>query len=192
MKTLGVPFTEQLSPLDLATNSVHFWEFSPTKKVPVLVDGDTTIWDSLAILEYVAERFSDLPWWPSDRVTRGVARSVAQEMHSGFPALRDECPMNMQRAPAAIAVSDACRVDIDRIETMMQRCYDGHDGDFLFDQFCIADAMLAPVANRVRVYELSEHPAVMKFCDSVEALPAWRQWAHEAAEEPWVCDAVEI
>ncbi|MEL6868842.1 MAG: glutathione S-transferase family protein [Pseudomonadota bacterium] len=192
LRVFNVPFTEQMSPFEMATNSAHFSDFSPTKKVPVLVDGETTIWESLAILEYVAEMHPQHRWWPADRHARGVARAIAAEMHAGFLALRNECPMNMQRTPGSLAISDQCRIDVTRVETLMSQCFDAHAGPFLFDTFGIVDAMLAPVVNRVRAYELTQHPAVMRFCDAIEALPAWQQWQRESAAEVWVVDAVEL
>ncbi len=188
----NIEFEEELSRFDHSTMHAHFWKFSPTKKVPVLIDGELTVWDSLAILEYLAERFPEARLWPEDRSTRAHARSVANEMHSGFPALRAECPMNMARKPGALELSEECRTDIRRVETLMNDCYEEHGGPFLFGDFTIADAMYAPVVNRVRIYELSEHPAVMRFCASIEALPAWQQWAREGIGEPWICELVEF
>ncbi len=192
MKHHNIDFEEELSLFDHATMHEHFWKFSPTKKVPVLVDGPLTVWDSLAILEYLSELFPDAKLWPEQRSTRAHARSVSSEMHSGFPALRSECPMNMARSPGPLNLSDACRTDIRRIETLMDDCYRESEGPFMFGQFTIADAMFAPVVNRIRIYELSDHPAVIQFCDAIEALPAWQQWAKEGVNEPWIVELVEL
>ncbi|MEM7083292.1 MAG: glutathione S-transferase family protein [Pseudomonadota bacterium] len=192
MKTLGIPFTERLETFDHSTNHAHFRAFSPSKKVPVLQHETLTIWDSLAMCEYLAELFPQHALWPNDRTQRAVARSVANEMHSGFLALRTECPVNFARPVGALALSDDCHRDIKRIESLIDDCYASHQDDYLFGTFGIADAMLAPVVNRVRTYALTRHPAVMRFCDAIEALPAWQQWAKDGADEPWVCDIVEF
>ncbi len=192
LKHHNIPFEEELSQFDHSTMHAHFWKFSPTKKVPVLINGDLTVWDSLAILEYVAELYPDAKLWPEDQSARAHARCVSSEMHSGFPALRAECPMNMARKPGALILSEECQTDIRRIETLMHDCYAQYGGPFLFGEFTIADAMFAPVVNRVRTYELTEHPAVMRFCSAIESLSAWQQWAQEGADEPWICELVEI
>lgn len=192
MAVKQVPFEDEVAIFDNATTHPHFAKFSPTQKVPVLQHGETTIWDSLAILEYVAELYPDRGFWPEDRLTRAHARSVANEMHSGFPALRAECPMNMARTPAAIELSDACRTDIARVETLFADCLQQYGGPFLFGAFTIADAMFAPVVNRIRVYKLSEHPAVEAFCSAIEALPEWQTWDAAGKAEEWIVDWVEV
>ncbi len=192
LKHHNIEFEEELSRFDHSTMHAHFWNFSPTKKVPVLVHDGLTVWDSLAILEYIAECYPEAKLWPVQRSARARARSVSNEMHSGFLALRNECPMNMARPPRALELTQDCLIDIKRIETLFENCYREHDGEFLFDHFTIADAMFAPVVNRVRTYELSQHPAVLKFCNTIEAMPAWKQWAKEGYEEPWVCELVEF
>lgn len=192
MKVAGIDFEEVLSTFDHSTNHEHFWEFSPTKKVPVLVHDGQTIWDSLAILEFIAELYPDKNLWPKDQKQRAHARAVSHEMHSGFAAMRSECPMNMKRTPGAIELSDEVKADIKRIETIWADCLDQYAGPFLFGQFSIADAMYAPVVNRIHIYQLSSTEAVQRYSQAISSLPAWQQWEKEGKEEPWVCDAVEF
>lgn len=194
MTVKGIEFEEELSKFDHSTTPYHkhFWDFSPTKMVPVLKVNDATIWDSLAILEYLAECFPEHEFWPRDKMARAHARAVSSEMHSGFFALRNECPMNMARPSKAIQVSSECRADIARIEALFSDCYDLYGGPFLFGEFCIADAMYAPVVNRMRTYQLSDHPAATRFCEAIEALTAWQDWQAAGQAEPWVCEIAEV
>ncbi|WP_282606583.1 glutathione S-transferase family protein [Pelagibius sp. Alg239-R121] len=191
MKVKEVEFKETLSLFDEATDQAHFLEFSPTKKVPVLKDGETTIWESLAILEYLADLFPGLDFWPKERIARAQARSISSEMHAGFGALRIECSMNMRREVRAIDVSDAARKDVARIEAIWQGCLDSSGGPFLFGDFCNADAMFAPVVNRLHRYELSRADAVTKYSEAMTALPAWQEWEAAGKAEPWIVEADE-
>lgn len=192
LKAAEIPFEEELSLFDMSTMHEHFWKFSPTKKVPVLVHDGLTVWDSLAILEYLAELYPHKGLWPSDREMRAHARCVSNEMHSGFPALRAECPMNMSRTPGAISLSDEAKTDIKRVETIWLECLDRYDGPFLFGAFTIADAMFAPVVNRMEIYELSDAPAVRAYSDAITGLSAWQEWAADGRAEPWICEDVEV
>lgn len=191
LKVKEIPFKETLSPFDEATDSAHFLDFSPTKKVPVLKEGNTVIWESLAILEYLADLFPEKGFWPADRQARARARSISNEMHAGFAALRIECSMNMRREVRAIEVSDAVRRDVARIEAIWAECLAAFGGPFLFGEFCNADAMYAPVVNRLHRYELSRTPAVLAYSESMTALPAWQEWEAAGKAEPWIVEADE-
>ncbi len=191
LKVNRIDFDEQFSNFDHATNHAHFWDFSPTKKVPVLVIDGETIWDSLAILETLADTYPERLWWPSDRIIRSHARSVSAEMHSGFPFLRTECPMNMRRTPSAIELTNDCRADVKRIETLWEDCLNRYGGPFLFGKFSIADAMYAPVVNRFEVYMASQHPAVEAYSSTIKQLPAWQEGDAAARAETWVSELVE-
>jgi len=147
MKAKGVDFAETLVPFDDEGGNPKFREFSPTGKVPTLVDGDLTIWESLAILEYLHDKFPGHGFWPSDQKARALARAVANEMHGGFGGLRSQCPMNMRRELWAIEISDQTRKDVARIEILWADCLEKSGGPFLFGEFCNADAMFAPVVN---------------------------------------------
>jgi glutathione S-transferase len=191
MKAKGVAFEEFLIPFDDEGGNPKFKEFSPTGKVPVLVDGKTSIWESLSILEYLHDRYPRWGFWPSDDLTRAHARSVASEMHGGFGALRSACPMNLRRPVRAIEVSDAVRRDVARIEEIWSGCLEAHGGPFLYGEFCNADAMFAPVVNRLEKYALSDHPAVKSYSRAMKGLSAWQEWEAAALAEPWIVPADE-
>lgn len=192
MKAKGLDFEEELVLFDDESGNPKFREFSPTGKVPVLVHGEVRIWESLAILEYLSDAFPALGFWPSDTKARAHARSVAAEMHAGFMALRSQCPMNLRRPASAIEVSAATRADVARIEAIWDECLARSGGPFLFGEFCNADAMYAPVVNRLETYALSSHPAVVAYTAAMKALPAWREWERAAREEPWIVPSDEV
>lgn len=184
MKVAGIAFEEHLIPFEDEIGNPKIKAASPSGTVPVLVDGATVIPESLAILEYVAELAPAL--WPADRRARAEARAAASEMHAGFRALRTECPMNMARAVRPIAVSDAVRREVARIETLWDRALDASGGPFLFGAFSNADAMFAPVVNRLEIYALSDHEAVHRYTGVMKALPAWQDWETAGRAEPWI------
>ncbi|VAW46707.1 Glutathione S-transferase [hydrothermal vent metagenome] len=192
LKVKGIEFEEQLSAFDLATNHSHFWDFSPTKKVPVLKHGKETVWDSLAIMEYLADLFPEKQLWPDDMIIRAHARSIANEMHSGFMALRNECPMNMCRTPSTIELSVDAVADIKRIEIIWADCLNQYGGPYLFGEFSIADAMFAPVVNRLKIYQIPISDCTKNYCAVISELSAWQEWDRAAHDEPWVCENVEI
>ena len=192
MKAAGIAFRETVAPFDEPNHNRHFLEFSPSKKVPVLQHGDLTLWESLAIMEYVADLHPGSKLWPADVVERGKARAVSHEMHGGFAALRAECPMNMRRKIAAIPVSEAVRADVERIETIWAECLEASGGPFLFGSFSNADAMYAPVVNRFEVYELSSAAHVIAYSETMKSLPAWKDWAAASEAEPWTVVEEEV
>src|SRR5664279_2434255 len=167
--------------------------FSHSGKVPVLLDGDVTIWDSLAIIEYVAERFPEVRLWPEDRASRAHARSISAEMHSGFMALRNECGMNLHRPVGAVALSDEARADIARVQQIWTECREryGKLGPFLFGSFGGADAMFAPVVHRFRSYAIEVTPPVQAYMDAMTALPAFQQWTRDGLAETLVIPRFE-
>ncbi|NNF76941.1 MAG: glutathione S-transferase family protein [Rhizobiales bacterium] len=192
MKAAGIEFRETVVPFDEPNHNKHFLEFSPSKKVPVLQHGDLTLWESLAIMEYVADLHPDCNLWPDDVVQRGTARAVSHEMHGGFGALRAECPMNMRRKIAAIPVSEAVRADVARIETIWATCLEASGGPFLFGEFTNADAMYGPVVNRFEVYELSAARHVETYSQTMKSLPAWQEWSEASKAEPWTVEEEEV
>lgn len=196
LKAANIPFTEKLSRFDESTGHAHFIEFSPTKKVPALVIEQNgaptvTIPESLAILETIADLYPDRKLWPEDQLLRAQARALASEMHAGFMGLRSECPMNMRRTIKALEVSGAVTKDVKRIEQIWSSCLEQSGGPFLFGHFTIADAMFAPVVNRLEIYELSNHPAVLAYSNAMKGLPAWQEWLTEALKEPWIVEEDE-
>lgn len=192
MTVKGIAFTETLTPFDDEAGNPLFRAFSPTGMVPVLVDGTLTICDSLAILEYLAEKFPDAHLWPADMAMRALARSYAAEMHSGFAALRHVCRMNMHRKAAPIAVDDAVAGDVARIEEIWAECLERSGGPFLFGAFTNADAMFAPVVSRFEKYLLSDKAAVAAYSSAMRGLDAWRQWERAALAESWIVPADEV
>src|ERR1700736_757202 len=162
-------------------------------KVPVLIDGDVTIWDSLAIIEYLAERFPEKRLWPEDRAHRAHARSISAEMHSGFAALRNECGMNLHRPVGATELSADARANIARVQEIWTECRErfGRSGPFLFGAFGGADAMFAPVVHRFRTYAIPIAAEAKAYMETMMALPAFREWTKAGLAETIVIDRFE-
>lgn len=191
LKAAGIPFEERLIPFDFAAGNPEIKAVSPSGKVPLLVDGDLRIAESLAIIEYAAELFPDRPVWPKDRAARAMARSMSMQMATGFAALRSTCPMNLRRPKRAIPVSDEVREDVARIEEIWHSCLKSSKGPFLFGAFSAADAMFAPVVNRLDAYCLTDHPVTSTYIAAMKNHPGWRAWEEEARKEPWIVEEDE-
>lgn len=189
MKAAGIAFDEILIPLYEPGSSEAILKYSPAGKVPILHDGDFAVWDSLAILEYLAEKFPDAKLWPSDAQARARARSVSAEMHSGFQPLRQHCTMNLWLPVKARPMPDEVIANMRRIETIWADCRAayGQGGPFLFGpRFGNADAMYAPVVARFHNYGLPVSAETRAYMDAVMATPAWRAWFDAAMKETWV------
>lgn len=188
MRHLGIPFEEIVIPLAQENTRAEILRHSPSGKCPVLHDGKITVWDSLAILEYLAETNPQLPVWPRERPARAQARALAAEMHSGFMGLRSACPMNMRRAAARRELTEEARADTARLENAFAetRAAFGHGGPFLFGDFSAADAMFAPVVNRLHIYDVAVSDGTLSYMKAIMALPAWQEWQRQAQSEPWV------
>jgi glutathione S-transferase len=190
MTVAGIPFEETVVSLDDPDFKARVGQHSGTGKVPVLIDGEVRIWESLAILEYVAETHPEAELWPAGRAERAHARAVATEMHAGFAALRRALPMNMARPPAARPLGDEVRRDVVRIEAIWRTCRarfgEAAGGPFLFGRFGAADAMYAPVVSRFHTYAVEVGPDARRYMDAMMALPAWQAWTAAALREPWV------
>ena len=188
MKSAGIAFDEKVIPLYQPGSREQILRFSPAGKVPVLIDGDNAIWESLAILEYLAEKFPAAKLWPADVHARGVARSIAHEMHGGFQALRRNCPMNMWLPPKKRPQGEEVTAEVRRIETLWgeARARFGRGGPFLFGTFGAADAMYAPVVARLHNYGIEVGDGARAYMAAVMALPAWGEWREAALQEPWV------
>jgi glutathione S-transferase len=167
--------------------------YTHSGKVPALIDGDVTIWDSLAIIEYVAERFPSARLWPEDRAQRAHARSISAEMHSGFAALRNECGMNLHRPVRATALSADARADVARVQQIWIECREryGKSGPFLFGSFGGADAMFAPVVHRFRTHAIAVEPEVKAYMETMMAQPAFQEWTHAGLAETLVIEKFE-
>ena len=192
MTVAGIAFEEVLVPFGNDARNPAYAAFSPTSQVPVLVDGGLTVWQSLAILDHVARRFPEAGLWPDDGAARSQAMAMACEMMSSFGALRGACPMNMRRPRAPITLTPAIRADVARIETMWATALDAHGGPWLCGpRFTIADAMYAPVVNRLDVYAHEVQATTRAYMDTIMALPAWQAWQAAGRAEPWVVEADE-
>jgi len=185
MRTAGLAFDERLVPFDMAAGNPAFKAFSPTGKVPVLVDGDVTVWESLAILDHVARKHPASGLWPDNPADHSKAMAMSSEMVSSFSALRGACPMNMRRERKPIETTPAITADVARIQALWNGCLEQSGGPFLFGRFSIADAMFAPVVNRLDVYAFDTGPEVNGYMVRMKALPAWREWEAAGRAEPW-------
>ena len=192
MKQLQIPFQEVLVRFDSFQSDSVFKRtlagVNPTGKVPVLVDEGFAIWDTLAITEYLAERFPEQHVWPQEHQARARARSVCAEMHSGFSALRNHCPMNVEaRLPEAGAKvwqeQAAVRADVERIVSMWSALLQPSGGPMLFGGFCAADAYFAPVCLRLKNYALPVPPSIAAYVERVLALPGVKAWTSDALKE---------
>jgi glutathione S-transferase len=192
MTVKGVKFDEELTPFLVDGPNPKFSAFSPTSLVPVLEDGNIRVWESLAILEYLADRYPARGFWPEKRADRAIARSISNEMHADFRALRNACPMNMRRKPGRIFLSEDARADISRIETIWTQCVERSGGPFLFGEFCNADAMYAPVVSRFATYLLTESEPVLAYMRRMRDLPAWKSWEKAALAETAVIPRDEV
>lgn len=186
LKAAGIAFEEVMIPLYTGdADKQRILSFSRAGKVPVLIDGDVTVWDSLSILEYAAEKFPGARLWPTNAAARAHARSISAEMHSGFAALRNECGMNLHRPVRARTLSDAAKVDVARIHDIWRECRERYvaDGPYLFGTFGAADAMFAPVVHRFRTYAIERSGAVDAYMAAMLDHPAMMSWTQAALAE---------
>ncbi len=194
LKVAGIPFDETVIPIYRPGSKEQFLALSPAGKVPILRDGAVTVWESLAILEYVAEKFPDATLWPRDAAARAHARAIATEMHGGFLPLRRQLPMNVWRPPKPLALNAEAAASVARIDAMWSdaRARFGAGGPFLFGHFTAADAMYAPVVSRLHTYAVDVGAASAAYMAAVMALPAWHEWRAAALKEEWVLEDAEV
>jgi len=196
LKASGLPFTE--TTYGLYTEEMDAWiaANAPNRKVPQLQHGALRIWDSLAIIEYVAELAPEAGLWPRDREARAIARAVCAEMHSGFQALRQNLGMNSRRRYSNFVVPEAAQADIERIQALWADCRQRFGakagGPFLFGAFGAADCYFAPVVSRFVTYGVALTPEAQTYVDAVMAHPFVVQWMEDAKAEPWVIDKYEL
>jgi glutathione S-transferase len=187
LRQTGAPFREVVIPLYRPESSEQIRLKSPSGRVPVLRDGAIVVWESLAICEYLAERFPSARLWPEDRAARAWARAISHEMHSGFANLRANLPMDLaNRWPLGDRLLKV-RADIERISAIWRetREHFSDDGKFLFGRFSIADAMYAPVVTRFITYGVPLDDVCQAYVEAVAAWPAMREWQAAAIAEPW-------
>ncbi|MBE9211595.1 glutathione S-transferase family protein [Plectonema cf. radiosum LEGE 06105] len=194
MKHNGLQFNEIRIPLDTPEFLLQIRQYSPSGKVPVLLDGNQTVWESLAILEYLAEEFPDLYWYPEDKNAKIVARSISAEMHGGFQKLRNNMPMNCRSKLPGKGMALGVQTDIDRIIKIWQECRQnfGDGGDMLFGKFTIADAMYAPVVMRFVTYGVQVDNVCQDYMEAITALPAMQEWVKASEVEEEVISASEF
>lgn len=184
MKALGIAFEDRIEPFAQPVNYAAFRSFSPTGQVPALIDGDRTLWDSLGIALYLADRHAGV--WPADEAARAFAQCATAEMHSGFATLRNDCTMNVGVRVEPHLHSPALRRDIARLAELWGDGLARFGGPFLAGaDFTAVDAFYAPVAFRVRTYGLDVGPAAQAWVDHMLSLPAMLQWEAEALAETW-------
>jgi glutathione S-transferase len=180
----GLQFREIRIPLDTPDTYQQIRRYSPSGRVPVLLDGDLVIWESLAICEYIAENFAP-QLWPSDPQVKAVARSVSHEMHAGFMNLRMQMPMDCRGRYPGEGMKPEVQTDIDRILTLWRNCRQtyGAGGEMLFGKFSIADAMFAPVVSRFITYDVKLGSEAQEYAEAIWALPAMQAWVEDADQE---------
>jgi len=192
MKVAGIAFEETLISLEAQDFKARVMAISGAGRVPVLIDGDIRIWESLAILEYLAEKFPAAALWPPQADARALARAIVSEMHAGFMALRRHLPMNVSRPVKARPLDDGAAADAIRIDAIWSECLAKSGGPFLFGAFGAADAMYAPVIWRFHTYAVEMSAAARIYMRAVMALPAWNEWRAAARREPWVLPRDEV
>jgi glutathione S-transferase len=196
MKVANISFEETVISLDAPNFKQVVGPVSGTGKVPVLIDGNVLVWESLAILEYLAEKFPNAGLWPADSAARAFARVISNEMHAGFQPLRRLMPMNMWRPVIKRELTPEAAGNVKRIEAMWAECrvlYGQKSAEpFLFGHFGAADAMYAPVVARLHTYGVEVGGTTRAYMDAVIALPAWQEWYAAAIKETWVLAADEV
>jgi glutathione S-transferase len=192
MKVTGISFDETVISLNAPDFKERLLKISGTGKVPTLVDGEVKVWESLAILEYLAETVPAARLWPEDLSARAHARAIANEMHAGFVPLRRQCPMNMWRPVKKRTLDADAIANVRRIDAMWSDCRARYGGPFLFGAFTAADAMYAPVVSRFYTYAVEVGAASRAYMGAIMALPAWQEWHGAAVKETWVLPEDEV
>jgi glutathione S-transferase len=192
----GLPFTEVVVPLydDAWDERRAAPEFAPSNgKVPILWDGDKPVWESLAIIDYLADKVGRDRFWPADDAARAFARSLASEMHAGYQALRQQCGMNLRHVYAPEPLTPEVAENVERIISLWDQAKRrfGQGGDYLFGEFGAVDIMFAPVVTRFRTYSIPLPALAADYCEAVWAHPFMVDWSRGAAGESWVIDKFE-
>ncbi|MBS2028994.1 MAG: glutathione S-transferase family protein [Deltaproteobacteria bacterium] len=184
LELTGAPYEEIIVALDMPDTAANIARYSPSGRVPLLIDGELHIWDSLAIGEYLNEKFPNAGLWPADSAQRARARSIAAEMHSGFADLRNDCSMKILEEKPRAQLRPETQKDINRIVSIWEDALNAGGGPFLFGaKPCLADAFYAPVVSRVRTYDLPVSAKAKAYCDAIWAWPSVQKWVAGAKDE---------
>jgi len=195
LKQAGIAFDEVVIPLYETGSRETVLKYSPSGRVPALKHGELTVWESLAICEYLAESFPAAGLWPGEASARAMARAVSNEMHAGFAALRQHLPTNVRSSFPDRGVTPEVQADINRVMSIWRDCrtrFGEQNGDFLFGSFTIADAMYAPVVTRFRTYRIDLEREAQAYCDTILGLPAMQEWLTAARNEPMIVEQFEF
>lgn len=192
LKHFDIPFEDEVLQLAGPGWRETLAARSPTGKVPVLIHGDLVVPETLAIIEYLADAFPEKAIWPADRKDRALARAAASEMHAGFSGLRNHAPMNLRSSHPGKVDIEAVRKDLQRVESLWAELLARSAGPYLFGAFTAADAMFAPLATRLRTYDLPVSDTAQRYVEAIYALPAFQDWLTMALQEPWIVDDDEI
>ena len=190
LKATGVAFDEIVIPLRQPNTKAEYLRHSPGGKAPILKHKGITVWESLAICEFLAEIYPGAKLWPADAAARALPRAVSAEMHAGFAPLRSNMGMDMRASKPGKGMADGVQADIDRICAIWRDCREryGKGGPYLFGHFTAADAMYAPVVSRFITYGVKLDPVCAAYRDAMWAMPAMKEWVEAAKREPWVIE----
>ncbi|GAB3627539.1 glutathione S-transferase [Pandoraea terrae] len=192
LEHFGLPFTEQPVWLGQPDTRQQILRYSPTGRVPCLIDEGLSVWDSLAIVEYLADKFPDRALWPADFKARAHARSICAEMHSGFSSLRNEMWMNLRASWPGAGATPEVLADVRRIESIWEDCLARYEGPFLFGEFSIADAFYAPVVMRFATYQPALSSLAQAYADRIRAVPAVQKWVEAGRAEAQTIAAYDV
>lgn len=198
VKATGAPFEEVMLPLGTEEFTSRIGDFSPSRRVPALIDDDITIWDTMAIIDSLAERHKDIAFWPEDAAARGHARSACAEMHSGFSALRSACPMNFHREIKPVEMSEEINADVARIDQLWTEARERfgksefRSGPYLYGEWSAADIMFAPVVSRFRTYDIKVSETSAAYMEAAEAHPDYASWREDGLKETWFYGEDEV
>lgn len=189
-----IPFDEKLIRFGEPRFSKAVKRISKAGLVPILQHNGLTIWESLAIMEYIAETWPEKNLWPKNKAARALARSICTEMHAGFRHLRNHCPMNLRRPPKQVPMNDGIKADVARLEYLWSeaRKLHGKGGPYLFGKFTIADAMFAPVVTRLNTYAIPVSKSTRAYMDTVLNSAAFQGWLKDALKEKWIVPEDEV
>lgn len=197
LKAHDIAFEEDLIPLDTPEFRPRVNAYNAGSTVPILVDGPVTVWESLAIMEYLAERFPEKAIWPKDRTARAFARVIANEMHAGFRGIRAACPMNLRKRYAEIDRGELVAKDVARTTTILRQAIEIYgkpsgQGPYLFGAFTAADAMYAPLVSRFQTYSIKVDSVIRAYMDAIFDHPAFVEWHKAAMADPQIVPHDEV